>query len=130
CAAPPGCIRQAIRRRRGLERALEPVRAARAVGAVLERGAGQRKPLAVDLHRAGRVDADFAVALVRLGLAYADHALQPAVRAADRVGVHTVGEVLMDADVVPPDAAGVRIEGAPGGAAALELEVMLVAFLG
>src|SRR4030095_10725394 len=84
----------------GPERAVEPVRSARAVGP--GRGAGARHPFLVLPMRFVRVDADVAVVAVRSRL-LDFHALVPAVHAADRIGLNGERWILSDSHFSPHD---------------------------
>lgn len=67
------------------------------------------------------------VAGTRLG--HIDRLLQPAVCAAKRVGVDGVGQVLMHAYILPPNATGVWIKGLPRFGPFQNVEYMLIAIL-
>ncbi len=70
--------------------------------------AGLREPFAVNGKATLGVDGDIAVGVVRCGPAHPDR-LVPAVHPGNGVGVYGEGEVLVHADVGPPDALGVRV---------------------
>ena len=85
----------------GAQGPFEPEGAAQAVWA--GSGSGHSEPLFVVFGRAFGIDEDVAVLVVWTGALDADP-LVPAVHAADGVGVHSVGDVLMDPAIAPEDA--------------------------
>src|SRR6185503_9785378 len=95
----------------GTQRPVEPEGTAEAVGPRCR--ARHRQPLLVDLVRLVGVDEDIAVLVSRSRL-LERHALMPAVHAADRIRLHGEREVLVDADVAPPDARAVGIAAREG----------------
>src|SRR5215210_910410 len=73
-------------------------------------------PLLVGLVREIGVDDDVAVGIARSGFLEMDP-LVPAVHAADGIRLHRERQVLVDADLAPPDAPRVRIGTLEGGGA-------------
>jgi len=65
-------------------------------------------PALVVLERLLGVDLDITVLLVR-GWPTQPYLLEPAVGTANRVRLHRVGDVLMDASVPPPDSVGIGV---------------------
>src|SRR5262249_21228068 len=95
-----------VRLRDRTQRTIEPERTSQAAGT--GRPARHPDPLLVHLVRLFGVDEDVAVAVAWRRLFERD-ALMPAVHAAHRIGLHGKRQVLMDADVSPPDARAVGI---------------------
>src|SRR4051812_42638962 len=83
------------------ERTIEPEWASKAVGA----GSWPRlgEPTFVNFVRFGGIDENIAILVGILGLADADF-LVPTVHAANRVGMHSMSEILRHAAVAPPQA--------------------------
>ena len=99
---------QLIKLPRRLQRPQHPVRTALAVGGKFLSGSGLRQPLLINLVRLCRIDVNVAVLVSRIGSAHAD-GLVPAAHSRNRIGMDREGQVLMHADVVPPDAQSVFV---------------------
>src|SRR4051812_27567879 len=84
----------------GAKRAVEPERPAQPIGA--GRGTSHREPFLVNLVRLRCIYVDVAIAIRRPGFFECD-ALMPAVHAADGIRLDGKGEVLVNADLAPPD---------------------------
>src|SRR5260370_5501639 len=101
-------FRQFIKLARWFQGPEHPVGPARLVGRILIRGPRHCQPLPIDRARLFRIDVNVAIAVRAFCLASA-HALMPAVHAGNWIGVDREGQVLMHADIAPPNAQAVRI---------------------
>src|SRR5437764_15239955 len=113
---------------RGFQGAQQPVGPSRAVGRMLVRRARELEPGAVDLARLLCVNVYVAVPVACFGLADAN-GLVPAVHPRNGVGVNRESQVLVDANVGPPDARGVGVGRLVTGRAALAPERPLAAVM-
>src|SRR5688572_14791392 len=106
--AGPRRASQLVSLARRLERPEQPVGAPRSVRRDALRGPSDLQPLVIDAVRLLGIDGHLAGAVAGLGFAHA-HGLMPAVCPGDRIGVYGEGDVLVDADLGPPDAQRVRV---------------------
>src|SRR5258707_15890095 len=101
-------FRQFIKLARWFQGPEHPVGPARLVGRILIRRPRHCQPLPIDRARLFRIDVNVAIAVAAFGWAHA-HGLMPAVHAGNRIGMDREGQVLMHADIAPPNPQTVRV---------------------
>src|SRR6266536_2321364 len=106
--APTNHLRQFIELSRRFQWPQHPVRPARAIRRELVRRPGLRQPLLVNLAGLRRVHMNVAVTIRSFGFANA-HCLVPAVHSGNRIGMDRKSQVLMNANIRPPNAQGISV---------------------